>query len=135
VAARTPKAAVKVAPATAKVRTAIASLRAEGNCKGERAALEALVTAGITFPVALPSSCLKVSAAVRDAVAASLGIDAVILPFELAKDAPGRSTPESMRIYLAKYVLPAFPALAASWDRLLLAANSDGLPTLYPIDL
>ena len=133
-AARTP-AAVKVAKASAKVRDAIAKVRSDANCKNERAALESLVTAGFSFAVALPSSCNKVNAAVRDAVAASLGIEPIILPFELSKDAPGRSTPESMRIYLAKYVLPAYPALAAAWDRLLLAANSDGLPTLYPIDL
>lgn len=132
-ASRTP-AAVKVAPASKRALAGIDSLKAEGGCKTPRPGLEGILTAGITFPVALPSSCEKVDATVRDAVAASLGIEGIVLPFEGSKDAPGRSTPESMRIYLAKYVLPAFPALAAVWHRLLLAANSEGLPTLYPIN-
>ena len=82
--------------------------------------------------MALPSSCEKVDATVRDAVAASLGIEGIVLPFEGSKDAPGRSTPESMRIYLAKYVLPAYPALAAVWHRLLLAPEiSEGAEDFF----
>ena len=85
-ASRTP-AAVKVAPASKRALAGIDSLKAEGRCKAPRPGLEGIITAGITFPVALPSSCEKVDATVRDAVAASLaarssaGIGA---PFEVA---------------------------------------------------
>jgi len=125
---------VRIRKATKARLAAIAKHHEAAKCKYPREALIATLSGGVTFDVALPAGTRKVPANVREAVAASIGATKVTLPFELAKDAPGRSTPESMRLYVAKYLLPVWPELEAAWQSLILVSDEAGLPVLYAVE-
>jgi hypothetical protein len=124
---------VRIRKATKARLAAIARHCEEAKCKYPRPALVATLS-GAEWETPLPAGTRKVPASVRAAVAASTGATKVILPFELAKDAPGRSTPESMRLYVAKYLLPVWPELEAAWQSLILVADEAGLPVLYAVE-
>ena len=89
-----------------------------------RPELEARLFQGFTITRALPSDLFKVSAQVRLAVADSY--DGIILPTDWQK--PSRETGETMRAYLAKYLVPVWPEFGEAWDSMILVPVDN---TLY----
>ena len=114
---------IRIGKASKAIRNEVAEYAIAMERRKVRVDLEARVFAGFTITRALPSDLFKVSANVRLAVADSY--DRIILPTDWQK--PSRETGETMRAYLAKYLVPVWPEFGEAWDNLLFVPVENSL--------
>jgi len=115
---------IRIPKATKATREAIAEYATLMQRRKVRVELETLLFKGFTIARLLPSDLFKVSPQVRDALAEQY--DGIILPTDWQK--PSRETGETMRTYLAKYIVPVWPEFGEAWDSMILVPSHN---TLY----
>lgn len=107
-----------------------AHVAAEG-CKAPRPALLAMLAAGVEITTPLPEGCQKISPEAREMIAEAAGCDSITLPLERDRDKGGRTSAENLRIYIQRYILPAWPEAETFWQGVILTYRPNGEVVLW----
>ena len=103
----------------------------EQGCRKPRPALLEALAAGLEISTPLPEGCVKISPEAREMIAEAAGCDYIVLPLEIAADRGGRTSAENLRIYIQRYILPAWPEAEAFWQNVVLAYRPNGEVVLW----